>query len=358
MMKVAVGERLAGVDSHFLRANGSWMFRAALFLSIFLSGCGVGNVQHASVSARTLARLEEQAVTAGDAEMMLRGDRLATSSTPTTDVLRVPMIRDHAGLPMIEAQLNDYTTEVLFDSGATVTVLDAELALDSETATVPDVKPQMLGVMGNEGGMGGVIERLGIESWNISNLPCIVRLQRSSAGFRFWRSQFAISVLGFDIAHKHCSYLTLDYPKAVFEFGFKKSFSGPTSKHSAKGSFRIQNGVPVARVRSGSVAWDAIVDTGSSFGTEIDQKTAQRLGQGTGGEVVDSDMVMVGVGGAVTPQQAGVRVIKVPELTTLGSTFQDARIDVMPGPARIGGFFLQDYRVTFDFRRRVIWLEW
>lgn len=334
------------------------MLRAALLFTILLSGCGVGNVQHASVSARTLTRLEEQAVTADDAETMLRGERLATSSSPATDVLRVPMIRDHAGLPMIEAQLNDHTTEVLFDSGATVTVLDAELALDSETATVPDVKPQMLGVMGNEGGMGGIIERLGIESWTVANLPCIIRLQRSSAGFRFLRNQFAISVLGFDVAHKHCSYLTLDYPKGVFEFGFKKSFSGPTSGHRAKGSFQIKNGVPMARVRSGTVTWEAIVDTGSSFGIEIDQKTAQRLGQATGGEVIASDFVMVGVGGAVTAQQAGLRVIKVPELAALGSTFKDARIDVMPGPARIGSFFLQDYRVTFDFRRRVIWLEW
>ena len=334
------------------------MFRAALLFTVLLSSCGVGDVQHGSVAPRTLAHLMEQAVTADDAETMLRGNRLATRSSPSTDVLRVPMIRDHAGLPLIEAQLNDHTEEVLLDTGATVTVLDAELALDSETATVPDVKPQMLGVMGHEAGMGGIIERLRIDSWSITNLPCIIRLERSSAGFRFWRNQFAISVLGFDVAHKHCSYLTLDYPKGVFNFGFEKSFNGPTSNHRAKGSFRIQNGVPIARVRSGSVSWDAIVDTGSAFGVEIDQKTAQRLGQGTGGEVIASDFVMVGVGGAVTPQQAGVRVIKVPELTTLGSTFQDARIDVMPGPARIGGFFLQDYRVTFDFRRRVIWLEW
>jgi hypothetical protein len=30
----------------------------------------------------------------------------------------------------------------------------------------------------------------------------------------------------------------------------------------------------------------------------------------------------------------------------------------MPGPARIGSFFLQNYRVTFDFRRQLVWLEW
>lgn len=358
MMKVEVGESLAGVDRFFPLANGSVMFRTALLLSMLLSSCGGGSVRHGSVSARTLARLEEQAVTAADAETMLRGDRLATSSSPTTDILHVPMVRGHAGLPMIEVQLNELTQEVLFDTGATVTVLDAELALDSEAATVPDVKPQMLGVMGTECGMGGIIERLRIDSWSITNLPCIIRLQRSSAGFRFWRHQFAISVLGFDLAYKHCSYLTLDYPKGVFEFGFGDRFRGPTSAHRAQGTFRIQNGVPITRVSCGSVTWDAIVDTGSSFGIEIDQKTAQRLGQGTGGEVVDSDMVMVGVGGAVTPQQAGVRVINVPELTALGSIFKDARIDVMPGPSRIGGFFLQDYRVTFDFRRRLIWLEW
>jgi hypothetical protein len=67
---------------------------------------------------------------------------------------------------------------------------------------------------------------------------------------------------------------------------------------------------------------------------------------------------MIGVGGAVKPQDAGVRVITVPELSMIGSAFKNPQIDVMPGPARIGTFFLKDYRVTFDFRRKTLWLEW
>ena len=67
---------------------------------------------------------------------------------------------------------------------------------------------------------------------------------------------------------------------------------------------------------------------------------------------------MIGVGGTTTPEKAGVRVITVPRMSLMGSTFSNAQIDVMPGPARIGSYFLQNYRVTFDFRRQVIWLEW
>jgi hypothetical protein len=114
----------------------------------------------------------------------------------------------------------------------------------------------------------------------------------------------------------------------------------------------------MARVSVGKVSWDAIVDTGSCFGVEIDQRLAQRLGQGTGGQAVSGNFVMIGVGGTTTPEKAGVRVITVPRMTTMGSTFSNAQIDVMPGPARIGSFFLQNYRVTFDFRRQLVWLEW
>jgi hypothetical protein len=30
----------------------------------------------------------------------------------------------------------------------------------------------------------------------------------------------------------------------------------------------------------------------------------------------------------------------------------------MPGAPRIGSYFLQNYRVTFDLRRQLVWLEW
>ncbi|MBL9129653.1 MAG: aspartyl protease family protein [Verrucomicrobiaceae bacterium] len=334
------------------------MFRAALFVSILLTGCGFQNVRHGPVSGGLVAKLNAQAITPEKGNRMVAGGKIATRSAPPGRSLRVRMQLDHAGLPHVGGLFNGRHDELMLDTGATVTVLDAGFAVRNRIATVPDVHPEMFGVMGKESGMGGIIESLQIDRWSVANLPCVIRLQRSSSGFGFTKDDFAISVLGFHLFQKHCSYLTLDYPARMVEFGFSGSFAGPTRRHSAKSTFRMVHGVPMARVSAGKASWEAIVDTGSCFGIEIDQKLAQRLGQGTGGTKVEGDFLMVGVGGVVTPKEAGVRVITVPRVSTLGSSFQNAQLDVMPGPARIGSFFLKDYRVTFDFRRQLIWLEW
>lgn len=330
-------------------------FFSILLPSLLLVACGV---THGPVSGGTVAQLNAQAVTPKRAEAMLSGKRLSTRSTPPGDVLHMPMILDRAGLPHIATRINSHTNELLFDSGATITVLDADFAVRHRIATLPDVQPQMMGVMGKESGMGGIIESLQIGAWSVTNLPCVVRLQRSSSGMGFLGEDLSISLLGFHLAQKHCRYVTLDYPRRSFEFGFTSDFRGPKSPRHVKSSFKLQYGVPMATVRVGKVSWEAIVDTGSCFGVEIDQKLAQKLGHASDGRHITGDYLMIGVGGAVKPQDAGVRVINVPELSMIGSTFKNPQLDVMPGPARIGSFFLKDYRVTFDFQRKTIWLEW
>ena len=321
-----------------------------------LVGCGVS---HGPISGGTLARLNNLAVTPEQGARIMEGRKIATRSYPPPGgVLRVPMKMDGAGLPTVKVSLNGRRAEdILLDTGATVTVLDAALAVRNRIATVPSLRPQMAGVMGNESGMGAVIETMQLGPWRLDNLPCVVRLQRSSGGLDFLSSDFAISVLGFHLAQMHCSHLTLDYPRREVEFGFG-GFRGPTSRNYTKASFRLQHGVPMARVSVGKMSWEAIVDTGSCFGVEIDQKLAQRLGHGTGGQAVSGNFFLIGVGGTSTPEKAGVRVITVPRMTVLGSTFPKAQIDVMPGAPRIGSYFLQNYRVTFDLRRQLVWLEW
>jgi predicted aspartyl protease len=321
-----------------------------------LAGCGVS---HGPVSKRTLARLNALAVTPAQGARMLKGRRFALQNYPPPEgSVQVPMHLDDAGLPRVEASFNGSRSEtILLDTGATATVLDAALAVRKRVATIPAVKPEMAGVVGSESGMGAVIESLQIGSWRLENLPCIVRLQRSRSGLDFLGRDFAISVIGFHLAHKHSSHLTLDYPRRRIEFGFE-GFRGPTSKNHAKSPFHLKDGVPLARLSAGKVAWDAIVDTGSSFGIEIDQRLARRLGQGSGGQAITGDFILIGVGGTLTPQKAGVRVITVPRARVLGTTFSDAQLEVMPGPPRIGSFFLRQYRVTFDFRRHLLWLEW
>ncbi len=331
-----------------------------IIAAVGLCGCGRSSIHHGSVSRSTLNQLQSQAVTPDQAQSMLRRGHIATGSlTPAGRLMRLPMHKDRAGMPHLEVSLNGNSAEkLLFDTGATVSVFDANMAIDQDISTVPGVKPQMLGVMGSEAGMGGILASMSIGPWQLTHVPCVVRLQRSSSRMGLLGQNYDISVLGFNLARKYCSFLTLDYPRGYVDFGFGDTFRGATSRHVARSPLQYIHGVPAARVTAGKVSWDAVVDSGSSFGVEIDQALAKKLGHATGGQAVVGNYVMVGVGGAVTPQQAGVRILNLPQLRMLGSTFKNAQVDVMPGPARIGSYFLKDYRITFDFRRQLIWLEW
>jgi len=341
-----------------METKGSVMSRAAscaFLTSLLLSACGV---HHGPVSGGTMRQLREQAVTETEARRMLRGGHIDTRSTPGATRVSVPMHRDSAGLPNIDVSFSGRRpTRLLLDTGATLSVLAAAMATKLDVATIPNASPQMQGVIGREAGMGAIIESLQIGTWRLENLPCVVRLQRSSGGIEFLGANFDISLLGFHLVQKHCSYVTFDYPRRVIEFGFGGRFEGPKSRQHFKAPFVLKHGVPMVRLTVGKTSWEAILDTGSAFGVEIDQKLATRLGHEKDGLKVDGPFVMVGVGGAVSPRDAGVRIITVNGLRMLGREFPKAQLDVMPGPARIGSFFLQKHRVTFDLRRSVAWLE-
>lgn len=325
-----------------------------------VSGCAESfAVKNEAVSAEMQRQLHAQAVPSSELAISKGALKVKTNSRPPAEgFLKVPMYYE-SGIPHIKVSLNGRKPKkFMFDTGATFSVFDAEQAVEFGMRTVPQVRPQMAGVLGTEPGMAAVIPTMQIGSWRLENLPCIIRMQRTAVGSGILKEHLGVSVLGVHLAAGNCKYLTLDFLRDEVEFGFTRSFGGKTRKHMHKTPMTMKNGVPSITLKKGSVQWDAVVDSGSVFGVQLDQTVATVLGYRDGGWHVGGDYLITGIGGAQTPKEAKVRVLEFPALGLFGSYYPFAEVDVMPGPSRIGTYVLEDYRVTLDFEHGVLWVEW
>ncbi len=340
-------------------SNGLRLMQS-MVTALVMSGCAESfAVKNEAVPAEMQRQLQAQAVPASELKISKGALKVKTNSFPPTEgVLKVPMYYE-SGIPHIKVSLNGRKPKkFMLDTGATFSVFDAEQALEYGMRTVPQVRPQMAGVLGKEPGMAAVIPTVQIGSWRLENLPCIIRMQRTAVGSGILKEHLGVSVLGVHLAAGNCRYLTLDFLRDQVEFGFTRSFAGKTRKHMHQTKMTMKNGVPLITLKKGSVQWEAVVDSGSVFGVQLEQTVATVLGYRDGGWQVGGDYLITGIGGAQTPKEAKVRVLEFPALGLFGSYYPFAEVDVMPGPSRIGTYVLEDYRVTLDFEHGVLWVEW
>lgn len=327
---------------------------------LLAGGCVVAPVgEHGPVSDRVLKKLNAREMSR--AEMLAKvksGEMRVTLRPPAERTIAVPL-RLEGGTPHVMVGINGKPgVRMALDTGAIKTMIHATDAVAHQVKVLPaeDVTVSMHGVMGEEKGRLGILEPLQIGSWELYGYPCVIRTHdntlRSSFGSVNWKS----NLLGFDVAAKLATFLTLDYRAGRAVYGFHEAFTPPKGGHVASGPFTLRQGSPFITLRAGGQSWEALVDTGSFNGIEISQGIAARLKVGQGEAV--RGLYLLSVGGTTTSAAAGLRTVTVPEVTVLGETYRKAQVDVAPGPPRVGSFFLKDYRVTFDFRRRLLWLEW
>lgn len=334
---------------------------SAFIVTAFLTGCAEQfAVKTEAVPADVQQQLQSLAISNSEFELAKKGvSSLRIRSVPPPEgVVRVPMYYER-GIPHLKASINGQKPKkYMLDTGAVMSVFDAEQAVEYGIRTVPQVRPTMGGVLGNVPGMGALIPSLQIGSWRVENLPCILRMQRTTVGAAFGRERLGISLLGVNVLSKSCKYATLDFLKGEFEFGITRSFPGPVRKHVHKTTISMKHGVPTTPLKYGKLTWEAVVDSGSVFGVQLDRRIAEVLGFKNGGWNVGGNYLITGVGGAQTPNEANVRVLEFQALGLFGSYYPFAQVDVMPGPSRLGTYLLEDYRVTLDFERSALWVEW
>lgn len=240
---------------------------------------------------------------------------------------------------------------LLFDTGAVTSVFEPDMA--TRHALVPASRESVTirGVHGSTAATPAVMHSLRIGSWSSGPAPCLVR---GSSAFR--PGGLGSAILGIDHFRRQCAFVTIDYCRGRVEAGFARPFQpGPGAKRVP---LRWNKGLPVIRVQAGNHAWDAVVDTGSSWGIVIDQATAGRLGHRRGGFSMGKGLVLTGVGGSVRADQAGARIVRATTPVSLcGENHAAAALYVMPGPNRVGSRFWAGSRLTLDFTTQSLWLE-
>ncbi len=329
-------------------------FSVLASVAILTSGCSQMN-GHGPISAGTLQKLQSRSMTKADFIGQLKV--MDPNIRSTLPIGKVSLPFDFkAKTPVIQAAgPDDQALSMLFDTGAARTVLGASTAVKSKVHTIhaQEAMSTMLGVVGNEHGLVGVIRPLRLGSWTLPAYPCFVRLHESFGEGIAYPSD----ILGFDIPARYCSQLTFDYPNERIILSFQENFKLRDGMHSASVPFTIEKGVPIVKVQAKGVTWTSLIDTGSFNGVEINEAVAKQLGVQDQGIIVEG-LTLVAVGGMISSDKAKLRTVKLPEIKLLGGTYKQAEVDISPGPPRIGSFFLKDYRVTFDFRTHRLWLEW
>lgn len=308
------------------------------------------------LSPETLAAMQERTrrLSQIEAELASRGLK-PRPGPPGVDEVRVqlsfPSEQPHLRVGLAQGGAK----RMMFDTGASLTVLGPNEALKHGALFVsPHDVPEMpaQGVLGVEPFRPAVLPGVELGSWKVGPLPILVPAEtaRLGPGMRLY-------ILGFDVVRRHCSYVTVDYQGKELVFGFRNPYQPSGRANVRQSSFRIDQGVPVTRLTSGNVSWDAILDTGSFNGVEISESVARAMGREKDGILVGG-MRLGGVGGMKTSEEVGLRYLFLPELRVCGMTHRKAQVDIAPGMPRVGSFFFQDYKVTFDLRSQKLWLEW
>lgn len=323
-------------------------------LALLITGCR-HSASHGPVSAGTMRKLQSETISKDEFLQRLSGmDHSIRSALPASSVT-VPFVL-HSGTPVIEVTgPGNQPLSMLLDSGAARLVLGAQSAVKAAVPTIDarQVRSTMLGIVGQEKGLVGLVSPLRIGTWSLPAYPCFVRTFESVGE----GVAYPANILGFDLPTRYCSYLTIDYRKKQATFGFRQPFRPNSLMKRSSAPIRIQQGVPFVNLHAKGVKWSCIIDTGSFNGIEIDEAIAKKLGVQDQGKIVEG-LILVAVGGTVTSDKARLRTVKLPEISLLGGRYLDAEVDISPGIPRVGSFFLKDYRVTFDFRAKRLWLEW
>jgi len=332
---------------HFIAALGLGC------LALLVTGCHAP--RHGPVSAGTMRKLQSGMISKEEFLKRLSGmDQSIRGALPASSVT-VPFILQ-SGTPVIEVTgPGNEPMSMLLDSGAARLVLGAQSAVKAGIPTIDarQVRSTMLGVVGQEQGLVGIVSPLSIGTWSLPAYPCFVRTFESLGE----GVAYPANILGFDLPTRYCSYLTLDYRTKEATFAFRRPFRPNSKLRHSSSPIRIQQGVPFINLQAKGTKWTCIIDTGSFNGIEIDEAIAKKLGVQDQGKIVEG-LILVAVGGTVTSDKARLRTVKLPEISLLGGTYKDAEVDISPGIPRVGSFFLKDYRVTFDFRAKKLWLEW
>lgn len=332
---------------------------------IALAGCTI-KPNYCAVSEAVIRKLERQIREPAALGIEQTGAGIAFEAVVEgPDEVTVPLANNRL-IPTLQCWLsnNKEPVPVMFDTGAQISVVDADTAVDNGIGILDPRTTDItvMGVMGREQMLAGVVSPLALAGGEsrVTKQLCLVRLHRNEARLfgPFRKERVSMDLLGFDFARQWCRYVTIDYPRAKLTFGFRRDFKAPKPGAKAwREPLILKNGLPEVVLESDGVRWRSLVDTGSAFGVEVNEGIAAELGVLRGAQPVEPGMINASIGGMAGVEETGVKLARIRRLEGLGPVHEAVEIAISPGGARVGSFFFKDYRVTMDLRRQVLWLE-
>lgn len=345
------------------------MPRQSLALISLATGLGLlaaCNMQphYAPVTDSTLKKLEKQVKSAADLGVKQKGGSIAyDAKVEGPGTVTIPLAVNSV-IPTLRCWLNGSKkfTPLMFDSGAQVSLIDADTAVRNKIGIIDPrtTNITVMGVMGKEKMLAGIFSPIDFGGTKLTRQLCLVRMHRNETRWMgpLMKEQVSMDLLGFDMVRQWCRYVTIDYPAHKLTLGFKEDFQPPKPGPRAWAMPLImEGGLPNVVLEAKGIRWLSLVDTGSAFGVEIDESLAAELDLMKSAKLVDPGLVNTAIGGMKEATDAGVKIAKLKKLDGLGPTHKDAEIAISPGGARVGSFFFQDYKLTMDLRRQVLWLE-
>jgi hypothetical protein len=264
-------------------------------------------------------------------------------------------------VPVILATVNGTPgVRVLLDSGSNRNLFGFTLARSLGIPLIAGLKPMTgYGIGGAVDNYAAVIPSLQIGSIEFRKTIAIVGPDAQVLNFtRGFRDKAQLMILGVN-ALRGASFLTIDSLRGTVIIGANEAYlPDDTLKFMTTAPLRWVNELPAVDISiDGRDPVPCILDTGGDYGMLVPRTGAIELGywKPGKGELTTSR----GVGGASLgasymikeARVGGERLVRIPGHTTL--------VGPEPGGGQVflGNVMLRRYRVTFDFKQGVLWLE-
>jgi predicted aspartyl protease len=326
-------------------------------LACALAGCAyVSTPVGASVERRLLAQKLTDREFGGQVTDAGKSIRFAVfeGSIPVAPVT-VPMIETYHDLPGISVRLNGRrAVPMLADTGAQLCILDAEsvLAGGGRPYVPTRIHVSVTGIGGNEEAWLARFAHADIGGIELREFTTLVRRQKTVARFGLLPLRtMAINLMGCPVflAFNH---VTFDYPAHRFVFSGHTAFQPSHRARAVPLTTRGQ--LLYVPLQIGGRTVQAMVDTGAKDQIFLNTKTVAKL-RLTNLAQSGGYYRAVGLGGETAGRQFRQSLVFMGEVPVRDVVVDTADSDAWD--ARIGTELLSRWRVTFDFQRRVLWLE-
>ncbi len=249
---------------------------------------------------------------------------------------------------------------VLLDSGSNRNLFGYTLARNLGIPTIAGLKPITgFGIGGSVDDYAAVVPSMQIESIELRKLIAIIGPDAQVLNFTrgFW-GDTQVMILGVN-ALRRLSFLTIDYRRGTVIIGANEPYlPDDTLKFMTTAPLRWVGELPAVEVSvDGRDPSPCILDTGGDYGMLVPRARAIELGYWNPGkgELTTSR----GVGGASLGASYLIKQARVGGETLVHIPGHTMLVGPEPGGGQsfLGNVMLRRYRVTFDFKQGVLWLE-